>query len=28
VAFARDIKLAHSVFALPFALAAAWLVSV
>lgn len=26
-AFARDIKLAHSVFALPFALAAAWLVS-
>jgi 4-hydroxybenzoate polyprenyltransferase len=26
-AFARDIKLAHTVFALPFALAAAWLVS-
>jgi len=26
-AFARDIKLAHSVFALPFALASAWLVS-
>ncbi len=26
-AFARDIKLAHSVFALPFALAAGWLVS-
>lgn len=26
-AFARDIKLAHSVFALPFALAAAWLVA-
>ena len=26
-AFARDIKLAHTVFALPFALAAAWLVA-
>ncbi len=26
-AFARDIKLSHSIFALPFALAAAWLVS-